>query len=46
MGAVVRKSLPDGSTVAGNPAQLTSELKRQSQLLKKLESTLELQQEQ
>ncbi len=40
IGAVVRKSLPDGSIVAGNPAKGTDELKRQAELLKQLESTL------
>ncbi len=41
LGAVVRKSIPDGSTVAGNPAKSTEDLKRQSELLKQLESLLE-----
>ena len=42
MGAVVLKSLPDGSVVAGNPAKLTSDLKRQSELLKRVESYLDI----
>lgn len=41
MGAVVLKSLPDGSVVAGNPAKLTADLKRQSELLKRVEAYLE-----
>ncbi len=43
MGAVVLKSLPDGSVVAGNPAKLTSDLKRQSELLKRVEAYLDSQ---
>lgn len=40
MGAVVLKSLPDGCVVAGNPAKPTSDLKRQSELLKRVEAYL------
>lgn len=43
MGAVVLKSLPDGSVVAGNPAKLTSDIKKQSELLKLMSSFLESQ---
>lgn len=42
MGAVVLKSLPDGSVVAGSPARLTTDLKRQSELLKRVEAYLEI----
>ncbi|MGB5106611.1 MAG: UDP-3-O-(3-hydroxymyristoyl)glucosamine N-acyltransferase [Candidatus Zixiibacteriota bacterium] len=42
MGAVVLKSMPDGSVVAGNPAKLTTDLKRQSELLKRVEAYLEV----
>lgn len=42
MGAVVLKSLPDGSVVAGSPAKLTTDLKRQSELLKRVEAYLEV----
>ncbi len=42
MGAVVLKSLPDGSVVAGNPAKMTSDLKRQSELLKRVEAYFEV----
>lgn len=42
MGAVVLKSLPDRSVVAGNPARMTSDLKRQSELLKRVEAYFEV----
>lgn len=42
MGAVVLKSLPNGSVVAGNPAKMTSDLKRQSELLKRVEAYFEV----
>ncbi len=41
MGAVVLKSLPDGSVVAGNPARPTADLKHHSELLKRLEAHLD-----
>lgn len=43
MGAVVLRSLPDGSVVAGNPARPTADLKKQSELLKRIAFHLESQ---
>lgn len=40
LGAVVRKSLPDGVTVAGNPAKPTDELRRDSERLRRLDDLL------
>ena len=41
LGAVVRKSLPDGSVVAGNPARTLADIKLEKERIQKLDALLQ-----